>query len=383
MNPWVRYGQAVTQTDRELAPRLERRLRQRLDAAHGERRARRQLLRWGAAVVAAAAAFVLVWATAIHRPAPLQAVRVHTGARAQEVSLPHQGQLLVAANSDVELQASPETGAVVELRRGEVTLRVHRAAGNRWRVRSGPYEVEALGTKFRVRWTPAVPDVSVEEGVVLLTGPSLPADGVRIRAEKSSDEIAEARSLPVAQSIDDASAATSEVKQEIETKRPDPAVKRSPRPRWVNNFRAANKRGDSEAAVAALPFGFPNASESLRISDLLDAGDALAAQGDRRADSAYARVCARAPRSRTCGIATFRRALLQARGGNKNGAVEMATRYLESNPQGSLARECLGRRMQWRWELGLRKAAHADAARYLERWPQGPHRRLATRISGT
>jgi transmembrane sensor len=400
MSLWARYGERVGGPDELTSRRIERRLLERLEerrAPHARRPTSAKLVVAGL-VVAVLLAIGLVVAGRLTPGSEPAWVAISTTTRAQEVSLPRGGALWVGLHSRVELAVSDDAGAVVHLREGEVTLQVGSGEGLRWRVEVDPYAVEAVGTRFRVRRTDDAPEVHVDEGVVRLTGPGQPKDGLLIRAIEpvaakpvvASDEaparVDEAARVDVelAPTLDDAAAEPAELDEpEIGSDEPGASAlePRSP-PRWVERFREAIAAGDDAAAVASLPAGFPSGREPLSASDYLDAGDALASQREAaRADAAYRAACRRA-RAPACGVATFRRALMAGRGGDNAKAIRLATQYLEDHPEGSLAPEVLARRMRWRVDEADEDAARKDARSYLARWPDGPHEDLARRILG-
>jgi transmembrane sensor len=386
---WKEYGHALAGPDDATRRRIERNV-----LAPPGTSPRRRIRFVRGYMVAAAAVVLLALSVGLHRwsaaPTPAM-VQVATSTSAQELALPRGGVLQVGPSSRVALQVSDETGAVVRLHAGEVTLRVHAADGLRWIVDVDDYSVEALGTRFRVRHTKGVPLVSVDEGVVRLTGPGLPEDGVRISAtawvdegpkphpdEKTHERLKGPSTDPEPEARLDAAQMT-----EIETPSTADAVDQ-PRARatWISRFRDAIDAGDSARAVATLPKGFPTGREPLAAADFLDAGDALASQREsERAERAYGAACRR-PDAPACGVATFRLALIAARRSDTATAIDLSTRYLEQHPRGSLVREVLGRRMQWLETRGDLDGARRDAKRYLASWPDGPHAKRARRMAG-
>src|SRR5690606_35999123 len=55
--------------------------------------------------------------------------------------------------------------------------------------------------------------------------------------------------------------------------------------------------------------------------------------------------------------------------------------YLRERPTGSLAREALGRAIEARSRAGDNTRAERLAVRYLSTWPDGPHAKLARKVS--
>jgi transmembrane sensor len=386
---WDAYGQALAGPDEMTSRRLEREV-----LAQSAAPPRRRGVGWArAGIIGFAAVLVAALTFAIVRPGsspPEPAVvTVATTTHAQDLALPRDGVLRVEPGSRVDVRVSDETGAIVRLLDGEVSLHVRAGHGMRWIVDVDDYSVEALGTRYRVRRTDAAPAVHVDEGVVRLIGPGLPAEGMRISAAGRTED-ARGAEHPAATTEPEAgpppapspepvheSSAEEPASQEVE-----PAEVHRVEPAWIARFRDAIDAGDAARAVAALPAAFPNGREPLTAAEFLDAGDALASQRQtRRAEDAYRAACRRS-RHPACGVATFRLALIAARRSDLESAIELSTRYLEDHPDGSLAREVFGRRMQWRKAGHDVEGARRDARRYLARWPDGPHAALARRLAG-
>lgn len=383
------FGEAVGGPEPVSSERMERELMQRLERSSEARVTR---LRWtvAATALAAAAAFVLLFLTWDRGQTPTPnnpgdasnaAVLMATNDQGQTVQLPHGGVLELSPHTRIRLDADEATGASVELLEGAVLLDVNSGPGLTWQVDSGAYNVLAVGTRYRVERTDEVPQVVVEEGVVRLSGPSLPEEGVLIRAEPD----------PIAAVVPADSAAQPEPSVEPEPEQPatvdtdaaKPRKSGASEPSWIEKFRASIRNGDDAAAVSVLPASFPNGRERLEPADYVDAGDALRAGGDRtRAEKAYAAACKRAPKSNACGVATVRQAITRAGAGDVDRAIELASEYLDAHPRGALARDALGRRMEWRWQRKQARAARADAEEYLDRWPRGSRAELARSILG-
>jgi hypothetical protein len=387
VSPWTDYGRELGPPDEVTSRRLERRMLARFAERERQGTSRRVP---AVLLVAAAVAALVVLGIGLYSPRASErsVVTIATTTLGQELSLPRDGVLQVGPSSHVALQVSNETGAVVRLHAGEVALRVHAGQGVRWIVEVEAFSVEAIGTRFHVRRTDGVPEVRVEEGVVRLTGPGLPHEGLRIAAARETPAAAES-STAIGHAAD---VETPEVSPEITAVEPldaplladgaqEPAVEPRRSVAWLAMFRSAIDAGEPGRAVASLPPTFPNGREPIAAVDFLDAGDALANQRETaRAERAYRAACRRreAP---ACGVATFRLALIAARRSDTEAAIELATRYLEEHPKGALVREVMGRRMQWRLDLRETAGAGQDAHRYLARWPHGPHAELARRIS--
>jgi transmembrane sensor len=385
---WDAYGQALAGPAEVTSRRLERDVLARAAAP-------RRGVGWArAGILGVAAVLVAALTFAIVRPgssatAPA-VVTVVTTTHAQALTLPRDGVLRVEPGSRVDVRVSDETGAIVRLLDGEVSLHVRAGNGMRWIVDVDDFSVEALGTRFRVRRTDAVPAVHVDKGVVRLSGPGLPTEGMRISAGDRIDDARDAehpRAATEPEAQPNLALGLEPVQEsnveETGSEEVEPAEPARVGPAWLARFRDAVDAGDAARAVAALPTTFPTGREPLTAADFLDAGDALASQRQTaRAEDAYRAACRR-NRNPACGVATFRRALIAARRSDVGTAIELSTRYLEDHPDGSLTREVFGRRMQWRDAGHDVEGARRDARRYLARWPDGPHAALARRLAGT
>jgi len=79
-----------------------------------------------------------------------------------------------------------QTGASLQLERGEAEVHVHHEEDTQWSVQAGPFTVHVIGTRFHVGWEPRREEFALEvfEGSVQLSGPT----GVR-RAGRGDEEI--------------------------------------------------------------------------------------------------------------------------------------------------------------------------------------------------
>jgi transmembrane sensor len=385
VNDWSLYERLTVGPDEVASHRMERRLLERVDA-HPQGRPRRFIAGIAATTVAAAAALAL-WMTrpeatrSLEQPAT---VTIASSAYSQRIALPNDGMLVVEPHSRVDLEASATAGARIRLHAGAALLDVRPSPGLAWIVEAGAFRIDTDGALFHVQSTADVPEIAVTAGSVRLMGPGLPDEGMRISADEAAASVTPLAlpPTPVESPTPEVHADASSVTSARDDSAPESARVREERPQWLARMRAAVDAGDSVAAVAALPEDFPTGRERMSATELLDAGDALAAgYQDGRAERAYRFAC-RPRGTKACGVATFRTAILRARAGDHDDAIALATRYLDDHPDGSLAREVLGRRLQWHFAGGHDEAARADADLYLERWPNGPNAGLARRIRG-
>lgn len=307
----------------------------------------RHLRRWAVGAVAAVA---LVVTAVLMRPSPTRGLEVVTESQSREIAVAHEGQVVVAANSSVVVSDADGRGADVALERGSVSLSVHQAPGARYVVHHRAYSVEAVGTKFSVAASSkGPPRVVVTEGVVVLKGPALPVEGVRLVPEAPRE----------ATPIDSP-------KEEFDH---DAGRREEPKRgagSWLPLFRELVANGDSARATALIPASAPGNCSGCTAKDAVDLGDLFAANAEpARADRAYTRSCEIDRGSAACAVAMVRLALQAEADGRLGEAIGWATKSLESNPRGTFATELTLRRMKWRWSTGARALAKDDARRII------------------
>jgi hypothetical protein len=312
------------------------------------------------------------------------------------------------------------TEASVVLEAGTADVRIESGRSRRWQIHGGPYRVEVTGTRFALAWDPAREsfDLELHEGSVLVTGPGI--DGAeRVSAGESlhvggEDPPAEqvAAALPVR--IDEQPSASGSpatptsgaddppAQPEAETvadtpdvgaatrrsraRRPlDPAAAPDPvdsRDAWRGLASTGSYR---DALVAAEDYGFAALCESLPARDLLQLADVgRFARKPQRAIEALRAVRRRFPDGDAAAMAAFERGrIANASPAAYPEAAKWFATYLREQPDGPLVREALARLMEAQTGAGQDAAARKTAARYVEKFPGGPHRDLAdTLLSG-
>lgn len=103
-----------------------------------------------------------------------------TVGHAQEVKLERDDRVLLLPHSGIRVRRDDGDAAVIELLEGELELRLDEVGARTVRVGVGDYEVDVHAARVSIRRTRGVPLVTVYEGFVRLSGPQLPADGIRI-----------------------------------------------------------------------------------------------------------------------------------------------------------------------------------------------------------
>jgi TolA-binding protein len=117
-------------------------------------------------------------------------------------------------------------------------------------------------------------------------------------------------------------------------------------------------------------------------SELLGLADAARVVGETdQAVTLLTTLRRRFPGSANAAAAAFSlgRIAFERRGAYSE-AVRWFSTYLEEAPNGPLMGDAVGRLMESRHRKGDRAGAHADAERYLRRFPRGPYASLATRL---
>lgn len=287
-------------------------------------------------------------------------------------------------------------GARVHLESGSVHVHVvHKDEATRWAVEAGPYEVKVTGTKFDVAWDPASTGIVVKltEGSVLVHGCGLAKEGRRLVAGE------ELRS-----SCDD-SAKKADDERVAEAPAPSPTTPPAPPPSPVapppvatpqhavvkdaalkdpHAIVALARRGaHTEALAAAEANGFTTTCESLQGPELLLLADAARYAGRfDRATEALEITRRRFAGSDAAATAAFELGRIEMDIRRELGAAgDHFETYLRERPSGTLAREALGRAIEARHRGGDSGRAERLAVRYLAAYPDGPHAKLARKLT--
>ncbi len=288
----------------------------------------------------------------------------------------------------------------VVLETGAADVHVERDTGRTWRIDAGPYRVRVTGTRFVVAWDPASAafELDLREGSVIVEGPQIDGEqsvtaGELLRVAGDAPETVAARSpAPIVETAPAPSPAIAEppapvpraperaprpTKVEPRTIAQEPAV--APVATWQQ---LARDREYARALAAAEAFGYDALCEGLVASELLRLADvARFARRPARAREALDAVRRRFPDTDAAATAAFERGRIALAGSDSHAeAASWFDTYLRERPDGTLAREAMGRRME-ALETTDRAAARTAARRYLERYPAGPHADLAKRLA--
>jgi hypothetical protein len=417
--------QAHTAAVEGTPPETHAAARQRLIGAATSPRARRssRVAPWvGVAAAAAAALVCVVWA--LRSPEAERTARPSAAAgqwlaapadRPLPIALEDGTRLTLAARSRVRVETPAGAGTEIVLESGVLHAQMTPRPGARWRVAAGPFEVLVTGTEFNVSWEPEGErfELRLVAGTVEVSGPLLP-EGRRVQAGQTvrvsgrsrleviderpaTERIAMGPTPPPepAPAVPTSSIPAEPMGPSVPVVGPDASVVSGPAPldRPASPADAAALAGWEELAAQrrhADALALARAEGLDRLCTILPQANLV-----RLADTArYARdvdaatmllqcVRDRFPGTGAAAEAAFKygRVVSDVRG-NALAAAAWFETYLREAPDGSLAREALGRLVEAYDRLGNASAARGAAERYLERYPDGPHAELARRVAG-
>lgn len=371
-------------------------------AARGvDERSARRSTRVGVGVVALAAALLLVvvGALAVRITPPAPSLGFEVGDRAGMVgewvantapvplAFSDGSSVLLGADTRAQVTNATARGATVRVERGHLSASIMHADTTAWTFEVGPYEVLVTGTRFDASWDPVRQkfELKLLEGSVVASGPQLPRKRVVAGQQLDLSPVPQTVDRPLEAITPEAlpseamppGPSTTQEPPPPQTSRDgvSPAPPRSPRspgePTWVRSLRAGDEADGVDQVERS---GLLKVLQGRTAKDLLLLADAARRVSHPATSSAaYEAVRRRFPRSSESARAAFGLGLLQPSGAE---ARRWFSTYLREAPDGSLAREALGRMLET--QLTDEPLQAKDTARrYLERWPQGPHARLA------
>lgn len=285
-------------------------------------------------------------------------------------------------------------GAAVFVERGKLRAAVVPRPEGQWRLFMGPYRVRVTGTKFDVAWEPEAEHfaLSLLEGSVVVSGPAI--DGERVVSAGESLELSRAA---VSKAASEAApeplprAAQAEEQLELEPrallreKRVSAAERRPAAglpPRHGPDFRELARAGRYREALAASEReGFERLCRSSNAAELMLLADVARLAGNPvLARRAYERARERFPGSDGGQAAFFLGRLAFDERADYADAARYFQLSLVEQPEGPLAREAAGRLIEAKLLSGDSAGARSAARRYLERYADGPHARVARRL---
>jgi transmembrane sensor len=294
-------------------------------------------------------------------------------------------ELVMQPGSRGRVEGLGRTGASFLLERGEVRARVVHRSDTSWLFLAGPFEVRVTGTALGVDWDPARERfaVHVDEGSVTVRGPSVGALQVVMAGEQCVVDLP-SRTTRISPSVRDKSPLDPDVPVDAgsDAAAAMPATAASPSPpmrlsapvSWIK----LEEKGDYDAAyVAALSAGLASVLRASSADELLRLAQVARLSGHRDTDREALVTCRRRfPGSERAAVAAYE----LGRSSSPSEASSWFDTYLGEQPNGPLAREASGRLVEARASAGDDRGARDAAARYIARYPDGPHAGLARRV---
>lgn len=309
--------------------------------------------------------------------------------------------LRLAPDARVRVAEVAPNGARVLVESGTVHVSVVHREATRWAVAAGPFEVQVTGTQFDVVYDPASSGLTVRmtEGSVVVHGCGLlGAEGRRLTAGEQlavscKDKSASASDTPAEDATaPDGEQAPSRASMPSAVRPAEPALSAQPTARASRGGRIDTSRSvvelartgsHAEAMSAAEANGFDTTCAALSGPELLLLADAARYAGRfDRATEALEIARRRFAGSDGAATAAFElgRIAMDVRRELTVAGDHFET-YLRERPTGSLAREALGRAIEARSRAGDSARAERLAVRYLAAYPDGPHAKLARKLS--
>ena len=355
---------------------------------------------WGRAVLVAAAAAVVLGVVSWRRHAAVSAqgappaVEQPLFARDGEtvpLNFPDGSRVVLASGTEAVVHELHDTGAKLEVSRGEASVAVRHQASTNWTVGAGPYRVHVTGTRFSVGWAPepARFELHLMQGSVVVTtetgshaavtmvapatlvidpngwqlsGPSAPP----VEAAKAVEGAAapEAGEAPISDDEVHSSAVDSQAV---------PAPQAPAAPGWE----ALARKGEYSAAYDdAARRGIGQLADSRPSSALLSLAEACRfSKHTSDATQVLTRLRARFPGSDDAATAAFQL-------GRLSGTPNWFRTYLQERPDGALVQEASGRLLEALSRSGDSAGAKLAAATYLARYPNGSHAAFARQLLG-
>ena len=294
-------------------------------------------------------------------------------------------ELVMAPGSRGRVEELGRTGASFLLERGEVRAHVVHRSNTSWRFLAGPFEVHVTGTALGVDWDPVRERfaVHVDEGSVVVRGPNVGGLQV-VRAGEQCTVDLPSRTTRISPREHDAPAdANVFVDAGSSAFAVDPATSASPSATArtasaPTSWLKLEEKGDYDAAyAAALSVGLASVLRASSADELLRLAQVARLSGHRDTEREALVTCRRRfAGSERAAVAAYE----LGRSSSPSEASSWFDTYLGEKPSGELAREASGRLVEARASAGDDRGARDAAARYLARYPDGPHASLARRV---
>lgn len=374
-------------------------VRNRLLARH---RPRRRVPVWAGGAAALAAAAAVVFALLPDGEAPLTFSAAAEPAQVGDfLAAPHAETLPLTFSDGSTVELAPqsrarvhglsERGAQLQLEQGTAKVDVVHRDDTQWSVKSGPYTVHVVGTRFSVGWDARSQRFSLdmEEGQVRVEGPGIAARTVRAGEQLTLDPARVATSEPI---VVEAVAPTAEDPSallRVDEPAPEPVEPtsiESPQDRRVDLVAFRSRAADAHYGDAVTGLGgngFNQIVQAGSMSDLEKLADAARRTHDQRAPQAYRALRSRFGGTRPAVDASFHLGRYHFHANRSELAQRWLQTYLRESPNGPWAREALGRLLELHDRGGDTAQTQRLAAEYLRRFPHGPHADFAANRTST
>ncbi len=307
-------------------------------------------------------------------------------------------QLEFLEQSDGRIFATDSKNVRIALGQGTVKARIQSGKKRRWTVEAGPYSVTALGTEFSVHWIAelGIFEVEVSSGVVLVQGPDLEPQGVRIakhdrlRIDQQCNQVHRHLNTQDQDITIDSEANQNQPPatktapaRKIRRKHRAPVASLAPRGNQLSKWQEYYHSGQYLAAVqAAEQYGLTAILNEADSTDLWQLADAarFARRGPvaRQALLSIRKRFGGSWRSKVAAFLLGRVAIEFAQ--DAIAAADWFKTYLREDPSGSLAEEALGRLIDACQKANRAHEASQSAQKYLRLYPDGLFSTLARSV---
>lgn len=297
--------------------------------------------------------------------------------------------VLLEPGAEAQVAELTAHGAHIHLATGRSVVSVSHLAGAIWEFSAGPFRVQVTGTRFELEWNADKQRfvLAMQDGSVRVTGPTLGDGrtliaGQRLVVELGRDggalDAALAPSSAPDPSGNDAGFTGADAAAQADPQAEAGSGAKQPSHEATTlTWQALARKGEYKLAVeTAERDGIDGVLNSVGGADLLLLGDSARYAGrGNLARLAYLTARKRFPGSSSAAMAAFS---LGRFGGGES--LAWFQRYLAEQPNGTLAREALGRVLELQNTGAGSAAALATAKNYLARFPTGPHAPLARAV---
>jgi TolA-binding protein len=315
--------------------------------------------------------------------------------------------LVLAPEGRARVTSVDADGAEVALERGALEVSVVHHEHTRWTLRSGPFQVHVVGTRFDLRWDADAErlEVALREGAITVSGPVV-GDA---RAVRAGERLTISKTTLEVGSIDGATAAPPAPAPTDDAPPPAPPVPAAPvaqsaavAPPAVRGHASAavptaapatpddapgwrvlaHEARYKDALAAAEADGFDTLCGSASAGDLYALGDTARLGGNgARASQAFLALRSRFPGTTEAASAAFLLGrMAQDHGKDDAGAARWFTRYLAEQHGGAFVADAAGRLVEAQDRMGDAAGARRAAERYLAAYPNGAHAAYARSV---